>query len=202
MLKTVFERLSPSRFFPLFLSTVYKVIQETAIMFRPSIFALCLGTCTTALAMPIARANPMPAPLQPFDLQLAQNTPPSRPVRRGGGDLIDQLDLNNSQKRQMAAIRQKYQGQMSQLRDRLRTSQNDLAALMASSSTDSAIRAKHREITGLREQLGNLRLDSILEMRQVLTPEQRNKLSQLMKERRPQGRRWKDRPAAPLDENS
>jgi protein CpxP len=167
-------------------------------MIRSPIFALCLGTYAIAFAAPIAQANPNFSNLN--NEQLAQNTPRPKPVKRG--DLMEELNLSNSQKRQMAAIRQKYQGQMTQLRDRMRTSQEEMASLMANSSSESAIRAKHREISGLREQLGNLRLDSMLEMRQVLTPEQRNQFSQLMKERRPHARQGQGqgRPPVPPDE--
>ncbi|WP_228014944.1 Spy/CpxP family protein refolding chaperone [Synechocystis salina] len=112
--------------------------------------------------------------------------------KRGGqGQWMQSLNLTDSQKQQLEAIRQKYQGQMQSLSEQLRTSQNELRTLMAGNGSDSQIRAKHSQVANLRQQLGELRFNSMLESRQVLTPEQRQKFSELMQERRNnrQGRR-------------
>ncbi|MBE9174145.1 Spy/CpxP family protein refolding chaperone [Synechocystis salina LEGE 06155] len=111
--------------------------------------------------------------------------------RRGQGQWMQSLNLTDSQKQQLEAIRQKYQGQMQSLSEQLRTSQNELRTLMAGNGSDSQIRAKHSQVANLRQQLGELRFNSMLESRQVLTPEQRQKFSELMQERRNsrQGRR-------------
>jgi Spy/CpxP family protein refolding chaperone len=112
--------------------------------------------------------------------------------KKGGqGQWMESLNLTDRQKQQLEAIRQKYQGQMQSLSEQLRTSQNELRTLMAGNGSDSEIRAKHNQVANLRQQLGELRFNSMLESRQVLTPEQRQKFSQLMQERRNnrQGRR-------------
>ncbi|MBD2652169.1 Spy/CpxP family protein refolding chaperone [Synechocystis sp. FACHB-383] len=112
--------------------------------------------------------------------------------KKGGqGQWMQSLNLTDSQKQQLEAIRQKYQGQMQSLSEQLRTSQNELRTLMAGNGSDSEIRAKHSQVANLRQQLGELRFNSMLESRQVLTPEQRQKFSELMQERRNsrQGRR-------------
>ncbi|WP_223341827.1 Spy/CpxP family protein refolding chaperone [Synechocystis sp. PCC 7339] len=112
--------------------------------------------------------------------------------KRGGqGQWMQSLNLTDSQKQQLEAIRQKYQGQMQSLSEQLRTGQNELRTLMAGNGSDSQIRAKHSQVANLRQQLGELRFNSMLESRQVLTPEQRQKFSELMQERRNnrQGRR-------------
>ncbi|AGF51479.1 sll0858 [Synechocystis sp. PCC 6803] len=112
--------------------------------------------------------------------------------KKGGqGQWMESLDLTDSQKQQLEAIRQKYQGQMQSLSEQMRTSQNELRTLMSGNGSDSEIRAKHNQVANLRQQLGELRFNSMLESRQVLTPEQRQKFSQLMQERRNsrQGRR-------------
>ncbi|MCT0253416.1 Spy/CpxP family protein refolding chaperone [Synechocystis sp. CS-94] len=112
--------------------------------------------------------------------------------KKGGqGQWMESLDLTDSQKQQLEAIRQKYQGQMQSLSEQMRTSQNELRTLMSGNGSDSEIRAKHNQVANLRQQLGELRFNSMLESRQVLTPEQRQKFSELMQERRNsrQGRR-------------
>jgi Spy/CpxP family protein refolding chaperone len=120
------------------------------------------------------------------DTLLTQAT--SRPDRqrraRGGDNLIEQLNLTDDQKRQIATIRQKYQGQMSQLRQSMKSDRQELEALMTGNATDTRIRAKHREIEQNRQQLSDLRFQSLLEMRRVLTPEQRTRFAELMQQRR------------------
>jgi Spy/CpxP family protein refolding chaperone len=98
--------------------------------------------------------------------------------------LIEQLNLSNTQQQQIAAIRQKYQGQMSQAKQNMRAAQQQLRDLMAGNGSEAQIRSKHDEVVKLRQELEQLRFQSMLEMREVLTPEQRNQLAQLMQQRR------------------
>jgi Spy/CpxP family protein refolding chaperone len=46
------------------------------------------------------------------------------------------------------------------------------------------MREKHRQIIGLRQQLKEVQFESTLAMREVLTPEQRSQLAQMMQQRR------------------
>jgi len=109
----------------------------------------------------------------------------------GQGQWMESLNLSDGQKQQLEAIRQKYQDQMKSLAEQLRTNQNELRTLMTGNGSDSEIRAKHNQVNNLRQQLGEMRFNSMLESRQVLTPEQRQQFSQLMQERQGnrQGRR-------------
>jgi len=45
------------------------------------------------------------------------------------------------------------------------------------------LRQQHQEVQGLRNQLDNQRFETMLEIRQVLTPEQRTKMAELMEKR-------------------
>lgn len=101
-----------------------------------------------------------------------------------GGQWMESLDLNATQKQQLEAIRQKYQDQMKSVSEQLRANQNQLRTLMSGNGSDKEIRAKHTQVNNLRQQLGEMRFNSMMESRQVLTPEQRQKFSQLMQERR------------------
>ena len=56
--------------------------------------------------------------------------------------------------------------------------------MMQGNASENDLRNKHQEIVSLRQQMGNLRFESMLEMRKVLTPEQRQQFVQLMQERR------------------
>jgi periplasmic protein CpxP/Spy len=151
-----------------------------------SILSLALAVTTSAQAEIVSPANATPKP----PLYIAQTEP--QPVPRSGerrarraDNLLEQLNLTDAQKRQIAAIRQKYQGQMKQLREGLRSDRQELESLMAGNATDGQIRAKHQEIERSRQKLSDLRFQSLLEMRQVLTPDQRSKFARLMQERRP-----------------
>ena len=54
---------------------------------------------------------------------------------------------------------------------------------MAGTGSEATIRSKHQEISGLMQKLADLRLESTLEIRKVLTGDQRSQLSKLMKAR-------------------
>jgi Spy/CpxP family protein refolding chaperone len=55
---------------------------------------------------------------------------------------------------------------------------------MAGTANASEMREKYRQIIGLRQQLEEVQFESTLAMREVLTPEQRSQLAQMMQQRR------------------
>jgi periplasmic protein CpxP/Spy len=102
----------------------------------------------------------------------------------GRGKFLEQLNLSNEQRQQIASIRQKYQGQIEQLQERGQTTQEELFEMMAGTESVSDIRAKRDDVVEIRQELGNARFESLLEMREVLTPEQRTQLAQKLERRR------------------
>ena len=115
-----------------------------------------------------------------FPQLLSQREPnPQREQR-----LMESLNLNDQQKQDLNAIRQKYQSQMNTIVSQLQIRQDELRTLMSGNASDDAIRAKHNQVAELRQQLGDLRFESMLESRKVLTPDQRKQFAQLMDERR------------------
>ncbi|MEG3438735.1 Spy/CpxP family protein refolding chaperone [Pannus brasiliensis CCIBt3594] len=145
--------------------------------------AMALTVGTTVLFTHNVTATPKP------DLTIAQATsepsPQGRPRRvRGEDNLLEQLNLSDSQKRQIAAIRQKYQGQMRQLREAMKSDRQEMETLMTGNASDNELRAKHQEIQQNQQRLGDLRFQSLLETRKVLTPAQRTQFAQLMQQRR------------------
>ncbi|MGH2412632.1 MAG: Spy/CpxP family protein refolding chaperone, partial [Microcystaceae cyanobacterium] len=98
-------------------------------------------------------------------------------------------NLSEDQKKQQVSIRQKYKDQISQKMQSLRTLQQELRTMMAGETSATDIRAKHTEVAKLDQELSNLRFESMLEMREVLTPEQRSQFAQIMKQRREGSRR-------------
>ncbi|ACK68345.1 protein of unknown function Spy-related [Rippkaea orientalis PCC 8801] len=112
---------------------------------------------------------------------------PNEGGRRGGGNpdkLMEQLNLSNSQIQQLNTIRQKYRPQMDEMREKIDKSRQELDKMMQGNSSVTDLRKKHQEVINLDQKLHNLRFESMLEMRAVLTPEQRTQFAQLMQQRR------------------
>lgn len=97
---------------------------------------------------------------------------------------MEELNLTQEQKQQLQAIQQQYKGQMNQQRQKLLQSQQELTNLMAGTASQSQIRDKYRQVDALRQQMGELNLESMLAMREVLTLEQRKRFAQLMQHRK------------------
>lgn len=160
-----------------------------------TLITLSLGT-SVAFAQPLLSQN---VPSSVNSEQLLAQTPdqtPTRRGRRGGGDqgkFLEQLNLTTEQRQQLSTIRQKYQGQIQSLREKVRNTHQELRTLMSGSATADQIRAKHQELSQLQDQLQDLRFNSMLEMRDILTPEQRTKFTQLMEQRRGNHQRRGDR---------
>lgn len=158
------------------------------------LFTLATGLSLFAIASSGSWSLASPIPPNP-DLW-AQSTNPTnptkktRPAQSKRGEMFQQLNLTNQQKQQISTIRQKYQKPIRELREQQRVAQNQLEQLMVGTGSESAIRDKNQEVFSLMQKIGNLRLNSMLEMRKVLTLEQRSQLSQLIKTRPEQrGRR-------------
>jgi Spy/CpxP family protein refolding chaperone len=135
---------------------------------------LTLGSATAATAV----SNPV----EPQTI--AQNQRPNRPGGKQGG-MFDQLNLSADQKQKMQAISDRYKDQISQRMQAVRQARQELATMMTGTATASEMREKHRQIIGLRQQLEDVQFESTLAMREVLTPEQRSQLAQMMQQRRP-----------------
>ncbi|MBE9185722.1 Spy/CpxP family protein refolding chaperone [Microcoleus sp. LEGE 07076] len=134
---------------------------------------LTLGSATAAIAVP----NPLPAET------IAQN---QRPNRAGGkeGGMFEKLNLSADQKQKMQAVRDRYKDQISQRMQAVRQARQELQTMMSGTATASQIRDKNTQITALKKQLDDVRLESTLAMREILTPAQRTQLAELMKQRR------------------
>ncbi len=144
-----------------------------------------------SLGQPLVEASPNLQSASPDVLELAQS--PGMGNRRGDRkqQWMKELNLSQEQQQQLAAIQQKYKGQTEQLRQQLRTSQDELRNLMGGSASSDAIRAKNDQIVGLRQQLNKLRFESMLESRDIMSPQQRQQFTQLMNQRRTAGKgKW------------
>jgi protein CpxP len=144
---------------------------------RISAIALLMFTLGTTAA-----ATAAPSPLQ--GAKIAQNQKPNRPAGKAGG-LFDKLNLSADQKQKMQAVRTRYKDQISQQMQAVRQAGQELQTMMSSTTTnDTQMREQNTKIIGLRQKLEDVQFESMLAMREVLTPEQRSQLAQLMQQRR------------------
>lgn len=139
-----------------------------------AVLMLLIGPAVSTLAAP-----------NPAQLPAAVAQQPPRTDRPGGNEerLFEQLNLSQEQKQKMQAIRNQYKDQLNQRRQALHQAQQELKTLMTGTASANQIREKHRQLLTLRQQLEEVQFESMLAMREVLTPEQRNQFAQLMQQR-------------------
>ena len=125
---------------------------------------------------------------------IAQSTPStsdqSKPSRGKGGwgdKWQEQLNLSADQKAQIQQIRDQEKTASQSQRQQMKAAYEKHQSLMAGNASDDQIRQQYREVQALRQQAQDRRFDTMLKIRQVLTPEQRTKAAQLKKDH--QGRR-------------
>lgn len=143
---------------------------------------LSLG-CASALAEPGT-----------FVAQTVAQARQRRPMQKGGG-ILQQLNLTNAQVNRIDAIRNQYKKQIDQRQRSARQARQELRSLMTGNASRSELENKFRQAQALRQEIAELHFRSMLEMREVLTPEQRQRFANVMDDRREDFRqRWTDRP--------
>lgn len=151
-----------------------------------NIFAL--SALTFFLSTGVSSAEPLNRNFEPGTNprfgQMAQNRGARRGGPEAGGHFLQQLNLSSEQQQQIQGIRDKYKGQMDEQRDAMQAARQQLGNLMASDASVEQLRAQHNEVMRLQQNMANLRFESMLETRQILTPEQRQELSDMVQERR------------------
>ncbi len=124
-----------------------------------------------------------------FRVAQEQSEPGMRKRGRKGQQWMQELNLSSEQQQSIQAIKEKYKGQMQGDREKMRQLKTEMQQFMVNGSKDD-IRTTHQQIQEYRQKKANARLEMMLEVRDVLTPEQREKMAEL-KEQRWQGRRGK-----------
>ena len=114
-----------------------------------------------------------------------QNKHADRRGMRGGIDrLLQQLDLTSEQSEQIEAIQAQSETENQALFEQLQTNRQEMQSLLASNADREQLQANHQEGQSLRQELGDSRFETMLEIREVLTPEQRTQMAELMAQRR------------------
>jgi periplasmic protein CpxP/Spy len=108
----------------------------------------------------------------------------SPPMMGQPGVLLRSLKLSVDQKRKLQAVRQDVQPRIREGRLKVRTAQAELDEMLVGTASDTALKAKFRQVSQLRQEVQQLQFESVLAMRQVLTPDQRQQFAQAMEKRR------------------
>lgn len=141
----------------------------------------------SGLAMILLSLSPMQAvlasPTSASSHILTQNQPPT-PAVNNSEQLLDALNTSPEQKQKIQSIRQEYQEKLRQQQEQLRVIQQELSQLMATNAPENQLREKHNQFMKVREDIGEAQFDMMLKMREVLTPEQRSQLAEIVQQRR------------------
>lgn len=124
-----------------------------------------------------------------INTEIAQNPTPTK--QRGEGkknQLMEKLNLTTQQQQQIESIRTKYQPEMDNIQEQMRVERQKMNEMMKNNDSQNNLRSQHQKISTLQQKMNNLRFESMLETRELLTPEQRQQFSAMMGEKRGNGR--------------
>ena len=139
-----------------------------------------LGLLVTPLTISSVLANPNYNNVSEKNNPIIQVQRPGRNQNR----IFEQLNLTDEQTEKIIAIRQENQQEMRQSLQNLRNAQAELNTMITGRGTDNQLRKKHGEVLQLRQELADLQFNTLLKIREVLTPEQLQQWSKLMQQRR------------------
>lgn len=159
---------------------------------KRSIFA---AVATALVILPLgvnaAQTNLEPNSIQEPSLitQLAQNQM-KQGKRMGRGDrmekFLQQLELTPEQSQQIETIQEQSRTENETLWQEMQTNHEQMQSLLSSDASPEQLRQQHQQVQALRQQLGDNRFETMLEVREILTPEQRTQMAELMEQHRGQ----------------
>ena len=101
------------------------------------------------------------------------------------GRMLKQLNLSPEQLQKLKTIRDRNPNRMRELAQQLRQANKELRDLLVSTESSDAIRAKHTQVLSLQQELQKQHFERMLSMREILTPQQRSQLNEIMQKNRP-----------------
>ncbi|TYQ25861.1 periplasmic heavy metal sensor [Pseudanabaena sp. UWO311] len=114
----------------------------------------------------------------------------NRPDRAEIGDIpsgrmLKQLNLSTEQLQKLKSIRDRDLTRIRELAQQSRQANTELRDLLDGSESSDVIRAKHNQALNLQQELRKQHFERMLAMREVLTPQQRSQLKEIMQKNRP-----------------
>ena len=101
------------------------------------------------------------------------------------GRMLKQLNLSPEQLQKLKTIRDRATNRMRELAQQSRQVNKELRDLLVSTESSDAIRAKHTQVLSLQQELQKQHFERMLSMREILTPQQRSQLNEIMQKNRP-----------------
>ncbi len=145
--------------------------------FRLALLSILLASATLSLPVraqqSLAQTNNRPAAGQ------VQQVP-------AGGvlNLVKELNLSRDQIQRLQQLRKNTQGQNKQRRQALQAFRQELAQLIQGNGSSDQIRQKRQQVQSLQREIADTNFENTLAIREILTPEQRVKLQQIVEQRR------------------
>ena len=94
--------------------------------------------------------------------------------------LFQQLNLTVEQQQQIRQIHFSYRQQIRHKKNNIARLQQQLSEMMVGTEPVELLRAKNQKLSILRQEVGALRFESMLAIRKILTPQQRQKYKELV----------------------
>jgi periplasmic protein CpxP/Spy len=177
------------------------------IMFKSKVFQYCAIAATVVAVSGAVWASKSNLQLQSAQSKIqqtsAQSSPehqpesdpeilaqlPNRPDRAESGDLpsgrmLKQLNLSTEQLQKLKAIRDRDLARMRELAQQSRQANTELRDLLAGSESNDVVRAKHNQALNLQQELRKQHFERMLAMREILTPQQRSQLKEIIQKER------------------
>jgi periplasmic protein CpxP/Spy len=163
-----------------------------------TLLGFALGTAV-ALSVPHFLNDKLPVNAQSISSEQPSGdatTPPSdqrNRVKKGRspkmGQLFQNLNLTPEQTQKLKSIRQEYKDPIREQQRNLREARQAMQQMIGSNTPAATVLAKFQEVQQMQQSLNQLRFKSLLAMREVLTPAQRQQLAQQMMNRQGQSQR-------------
>ena len=94
--------------------------------------------------------------------------------------MIEQLGLTEEQQQLLKAHKESHRGKMKELKEQIRAKREAMRLALQNADVDeNTVRATNEEIKALMNTVADYRLDGVLELRKIFTPEQFKKFNEL-----------------------
>jgi periplasmic protein CpxP/Spy len=122
------------------------------------------------------------------DLSLSQsNQSPNGELKIPAGNLSNlakELNLSSDQIQKLQQLRKNAQGKTKESRKILQANKQELNQLIQGNASADRVRQKRQQVQSLQREIADTNFEQTLAIREILTPEQRVKLQQIMEQRR------------------
>jgi periplasmic protein CpxP/Spy len=99
-------------------------------------------------------------------------------------NLVKELNLSRDQIQRLQQLRKNAQGQNKERRQALQAAKQELNQLIQGTGNSDQIRQKRQQVQSLQREIADTNFENTLAIREILTPEQRIKLQQIVEQRR------------------